>query len=274
MKSRQNSFLIRVQNATVFLKDQKVLNAINWTVGDRENWAVVGNNGSGKTTLLRLIFGELLPVEGGTVHWFNSEAWHGLLEIRQQVGFVSAEYQANYDQNVTGLEVVESGFFSSIGLWQKVPERQKQSAEEQMQFLGIEHLARRRYRDLSYGEARRVLLARALVNRPRLLILDEPCSGLDIPTRELFLDTLQKLARRTRLIYVTHHIEEILPAITHVLYLKNGQVVGQGNKERLLKDEALSRVLDCKVTIQPANGRYWLSGVSRPKRGGGLGSGS
>lgn len=274
MKSRQNSYLIRVQNATVFLKDHKVLNAINWTVGDHENWAVVGNNGSGKTTLLRLIFGELLPVEGGTVHWFNSEAWHGLLEIRQQVGFVSAEYQANYDQNVTGLEVVESGFFSSIGLWQKVPERQKQSAEEQMQFLGIEHLARRRYRDLSYGEARRVLLARALVNRPRLLILDEPCSGLDIPTRELFLDTLQKLARRTRLIYVTHHIEEILPAITHVLYLKNGQVMDQGKKERLLNGEALSRVLDCKVTIQPANGRYWLSGVSRPKRGGGLGSGS
>ena len=274
MGSRRNSYLIRIRNATVFLKDQRVLNAIDWTVGEKENWAVVGNNGSGKTTLLKLLFGELLPVEGGTVHWFGSDAWHGLFEIRRQVGFVSAEYQESYDQNVTGLEVVESGFFSSIGLWQKVPARQKQSAEGQMQFLGIEHLARRRFRSLSYGEARRVLLARALVNRPRLLILDEPCSGLDIPTRELFLTTLQKLSKRTRLIYVTHHIEEILPAITHILYLKNGQVVDQGNKERLLKDEVLSRVLGCKVRIQPANGRYWLGGVSLPRPGGGFGSGS
>ncbi len=274
MGARRNSYLIRIRNATVFLKDQRVLNAIDWTVGEKENWAVVGNNGSGKTTLLKLLFGELLPVEGGTVHWFGSDAWHGLFEIRRQVGFVSAEYQESYDQNVTGLEVVESGFFSSIGLWQKVPARQKQSAEGQMQFLGIAHLARRRFRSLSYGEARRVLLARALVNRPRLLILDEPCSGLDIPTRELFLATLQKLSKRTRLIYVTHHIEEILPAITHILYLKNGQVVDQGSKERLLQDAVLSRVLGCKVTIQPANGRYWLGGVSLSRPGGGFRSGS
>ena len=113
---------------------------------------------------------------------------------------------------------------------------------------------------MSYGEARRVLLARALVHRPTLLVLDEPCSGLDIPTRERFLETLQKLSRKTQMIYVTHHIEEILPAITHVLYLKNGAIFRQGNKDAMLQDKVLSEALGYPLTLTPAKGRYWVKG--------------
>ena len=232
-----SSFLVQIKNATVYLKDTLVLKSIDWTVRSGEHWALVGNNGSGKTTLLKLIFGELLPIDGGTVHWFNSRIWNGLADIREQVGYVSAEYQENYDRNVTGREVVESGFFASIGLWQKVNARQKQRAEECMHLLEIDHLSQKPFRSMSYGEARRVLLARALVHRPTLLVLDEPCAGLDIPTRERFLETLQKLARKTQMIYVTHHIEEILPAITHILYLKDGIIFRQGNKDSMLQDK-------------------------------------
>ena len=252
-----SAFLVQIKNATVYLQDTPVLKSIDWTVRPGEHWALVGNNGSGKTTLLKLIFGELLPIDGGTVHWFNSRQWNGLAEIRERVGYVSAEYQENYDRNVTGLEVVESGFFASIGLWRKVNAQQKQRAEACLDLLDIAPLARKPFRSMSYGEARRVLLARALVHRPPLLVLDEPCAGLDIPTRERFLATLQKLARKTQLIYVTYHIEEILPAITHVLYLKNGKVFRQGAKDAMLQNKILSEALEHPLSIYKNNGRYW-----------------
>ena len=258
-----SAFLVQIKNATVYLKNTAVLKAINWTARPGEHWALVGNNGSGKTTLLKLIFGELLPVEGGTVHWFNRRTWNGLADIREQVGYVSAEYQQNYDRNVTGLEVVESGFFASIGLWQNINARQKRRAETCLHHLEIEHLSKKPFQSMSYGEARRVLLARALVHRPTLLVLDEPCSGLDIPTRERFLENLQKLSRKTQLIYVTHHIEEILPAITHILYLKDGTIFRQGKKDSMLKDEILSEALGHPLTLHQHNGRYWA--VNRRK---------
>lgn len=255
-----STFLIQIKNATVHLQNTAVLKSVDWTVRPGENWALVGNNGSGKTTLLKLIFGELLPIDGGTVHWFNSREWNGLAEIRERVGYVSAEYQENYDRNVTGLEVVESGFFASIGLWRKVSSPQKQRAEECLTLLEIEHLGQKLFRSMSYGEARRVLLARALVHRPALLVLDEPCAGLDIPTRERFLNTLQKLARNTQMIYVTHHIEEILPAITHVLYLKDGKLFRQGSKDEMLQDHILSEALGYPLSLYKNNGRFWLRG--------------
>ena len=253
-----SGFLIQIQNATVYRQDTRVLHGIDWTVRPGEHWAIVGNNGSGKTTLLKLIFGELLPVAGGSVHWFNSRQWNGLAEIRERVGYVSAEYQENYDRNVTGLEVVESGLFSSIGLWEKVNARQKQRALDCLEQMEIGHLSAKRFRSMSYGEARRVLLARALVHQPELLILDEPCAGLDIPTRERFLETLEQLAGRTRMIYVTHHIEEILPAVTHILYMKEGRIFRQGPKTALLENQILSEALGYPLTVFHINGRYWL----------------
>ncbi|NIQ00233.1 MAG: ATP-binding cassette domain-containing protein [Nitrospinaceae bacterium] len=255
-----SSFLVQIKNASVYLGDTRVLKSIDWTVRPNESWALVGNNGSGKTTLLKLIFGELLPIEGGQVHWFGNREWTGLADVREKVGYVSAEYQQNYDQNVSGLQVVESGFFASIGLWDPVSAARKKRARECLHLMEIEHLADKPFYHMSYGESRRVLLARALVHRPALLILDEPCAGLDIPTRERFLATLQKLPRKTRMIYVTHHIEEILPAVSHVLYLKEGTVFRQGAKEAMLEDKVLSEALGYPLSVRKNNGRYWLKG--------------
>ncbi|MFQ5482721.1 MAG: ABC transporter ATP-binding protein [Nitrospinaceae bacterium] len=254
-------FLIEIRNATVYRQDTRALENVDWTLRPEESWAVVGNNGSGKTTLLKLIFGELLPLYGGSVNWFGSREWRGLAEIRRRMGFISPEFQQNYDRNPRAVEVVESGFFSTIGLWEDVKAHQKRAAMEWMRFLGIDRLAEERFHSLSYGERRRVLLARALVNEPALLVLDEPCAGLDIPTREKFLATLARLAKtRTRLVYVTHHVEEILPAITHVLFLKKGRVFAQGPKSRMLRPEAISEALDCPVSLSASEGRYWVTG--------------
>jgi iron complex transport system ATP-binding protein len=262
-----NSFLVEISNADVYIGEKKILSAINWTMMKDQNWAIVGNNGSGKTTLMKVIFGDLLPIYGEGVNWFGSREWTGLAEIREKVSLVSAEYQANYDKNIIGLDVVVSGFFSTIGLYEHVASKQIQEGMEWMDFLGITHLAKKYFHQMSYGEARRVILARALVNHPLLLVLDEPCSGLDIPTREIFLETLEKLAgkntpakNRANLIYVTHRIEEIIPAITHTLYMKGGQVIDQGTKGDMLTDNKLSKALGCDVTLKENDDRFWVTG--------------
>jgi len=263
-------FLLKVKDADVYLGGIKILSDINWTVETGESWAVLGNNGSGKTTLMKLVFGEILPINGEGVCWFGSSEWTGLQNIREKIGLVSAEYQADYDKNINGLAVVESGFFSTIGLYERVGKKQGREAREWMEFLGITHLEKKDFYSMSYGEARRVLLARALVNRPQLLILDEPCAGVDIPTRELLLETLEKLShdkgplgRKTHLIYVTHHIDEIIPSITHVLLLKDGKIFSQGHKRAVLTAQTLSGALDCAITLKKNQGRYWLTGSRR-----------
>lgn len=255
--------LIKIRNAVVHVNGYKVLSSINWTMLSQENWAIVGNNGAGKTTFMKLVFGELIPVHGGEVRWFGRPELTPMDQIRPKIGFVSAEYQENYRYNILGWEVVVSGLFSSVGIYEKISQRQKQTALEWMDFLGIGRLAQTGFRKMSYGEARRTLLARALVNHPCLLILDEPCTGLDIPTKEVFLRTLEKLsATQTRMIYVTHHIDEIMPFITHLLYLKNGEIYDQGAKEDMLTDSVLSGALDCPITLKKNDDRYWITGTS------------
>jgi len=265
-----STFLVEISDADVYIGEKKILSAINWTMMNDQNWAIVGNNGSGKTTLMKVIFGDLLPIYGEGVNWFGSREWTGLSEIREKVSMVSAEYQANYDKNISGLEVVVSGFFSTIGLYEIVASKHNTEALEWMDFLGITHLAKKSFHQMSYGEARRVILARALVNHPLLLILDEPCAGLDIPTREIFLETLEKLAgkstpanSRAHLIYVTHRIEEIVPAITHTLYMKDGKVLDHGTKHDMLKNSKLSNALGCNVTLKENDGRFWVTGCRR-----------
>ena len=136
-----------------------------------------------------------------------------------------------------------------------------------MDFLGITNLAGKRYRRMSYGEVRRILLARALVNHPALLILDEACNGLDIPAKEVFLSTIEKLSRtKTRMIYITHHIEEIVPTITHVLYMKDCQIFSQGKKQAMLKNKVLSNALNCRITLKKNAGRYWIASCAKNRQ--------
>ena len=255
------SWLIRIHNADVFLNGKQVLNSIDWTMRKKENWAVVGVNGAGKTSFMKLIFGELIPIDGGEVRWFDNEKHEPLIDARKRIGFVSADLQENYVPSTLCKNVVLSGFFSSIGLYKKATHKQIEIAAYWMEFLEIQNLSNEPIGKISYGEARRILLARALVNLPDLLILDEPCSGLDIPTKELFLHTLEKLAKtKTQLIYVTHHIDEILPLTTHVLFLKNGTIFSKGTKSKMLTGQQLSRAFDCHLELKQTSGRFWITG--------------
>ena len=217
--------LIVIKNVDVFRKGTLALRGINWAIQPGENWAVFGRNGSGKTTLLRLIAGDLTPAWGGGISRFGTENSHNLWEIRRRISLVSADLQTWHEYRQTALDVVVSGFFGSIGVHNTVAERQSLAARQWLQDYDLEELADRDIRTLSYGQLRILLIMRAMVTNPVMLLLDEPLSGLDKEVRSQVLNLLDSLASNgTVLVYVTHRISELPRSITKALVLKNGAV--------------------------------------------------
>ncbi len=217
--------LVEIKNVDVFRKGKLALHGINWTIKPGENWAVFGRNGSGKTTLLRLIAGDLAPALGGSISRFGTENSHNLWEIRRRISLVSADLQTWHEYRQTGLDAVVSGFFGSIGVHKAVAEHQTLAARQWLQDYDLGELADRDVRTLSYGQLRILLIMRAMVTNPMMLLLDEPLSGLDKEVRSQVLNLLDSLASNgTVLVYVTHRISELPRSITKALVLKNGVV--------------------------------------------------
>jgi molybdate transport system ATP-binding protein len=216
--------LVELKHATVAYGDHVVFKDLTWTVRRGENWAVVGPNGSGKTTLLGLITGDNLQAYANEVYLFGKRRGEGesIWDIRRRLGVVSPELQLQYRHPVPAREVILSGFFDSIGLYRKATEEQVALADQWLEFLGMTDRADRPFNRLSYGEKRLMLIVRAMVKSPELLILDEPCQGLDRSNREMVLALMQSIGNRgsTGLIYITHHQEELIPCIKQVLKLK------------------------------------------------------
>jgi molybdate transport system ATP-binding protein len=226
-----SEYLIRISNADVYQNGRKILDGIDWKIKRGENWAILGKNGAGKSTLVKVMRGDLHPALGGEVSRFGDQGQTDLWGFRKKTGYVSSELQANYDEPLTVREVVQSGFFSSIGLYNKVGPDQKKAAGRWIRFFGLERIAGRDVGAISYGEMRRTIVARAMVNNPEILILDEPCSGMDIQARSDFLSTLEKMAKDgTGIIFVTHHPEDLIPSITHILIMDKGRIVFSGGK--------------------------------------------
>ena len=224
--------LITIKNVDVFRKGKPVLHGINWMIRPGENWAVLGHNASGKTTLLRLISGDLAPAWGGSISRFGTETSHNLWEVRRRISLVSADLQAWHGYRQTGLDVVVSGFFGSIGVHNPVAEHQAAAARQWLQDYDLEVFADRDIQTLSYGQLRILLIMRAMVTNPVMLLLDEPLSGLDEKVGSQVLDLLDSLASKgTVLIYVTHRISELPLSVTKALILKNGTVDSFGDVE-------------------------------------------
>ena len=225
--------LVEMRHVTVTYGDLIVLKDLNWTVRRSENWAVVGPNGSGKTTLLGMITGDNLQAYANEVYLFGKKRGEGesIWDIRRRLGVVSPELQLQYRHPVPAREVILSGFFDSIGLYRKASKEQVTLADQWLEFLGMTDRADRPFNRLSYGEKRLMLIVRAMVKTPELLILDEPCQGLDRSNREMVLALMQSIGSggSTGLIYITHHQEELIPCINHVLKLqKDGHEVISG----------------------------------------------
>ena len=211
-------------NIHVAYGEQVVLDGLNWRVRRGEHWAVVGPNGSGKSTLMSLITGDNLQVYANEVRLFGKRRGEGesIWEIRRRIGVVSPELQLRYRKPVCVREVVLSGFFDSIGLYRRPDREQEAIADRWLEILGMAEKAGRLFTHLSYGEKRLALIARAMVKSPELLILDEPCQGLDRANREMVLALMERIGEQTTtgLIYITHHEEEMIPCIDHILKLE------------------------------------------------------
>jgi molybdate transport system ATP-binding protein len=229
--------LIEMKDTTVSYDGRVVLDRLNWVMRRGENWAVLGPNGAGKSTLVKLILGENLQAYANQIFLFGRRRGSGesIWDIRKRIGVVSAELQVQYRKRISAFEVIASGFYDSIGLYRAPTAEQKGVADRWVDFLGIKDLAKEPFLQLSFGQRRMILLARAMVKSPSLLIADEPCHGLDVPNRGKILAVLEKIGRtQTRLLYLTDRRDEIPGCITHVLRLEKGKVLQQGRKEEIV----------------------------------------
>ena len=238
--------LLRIQDADVDLDGIRALSGISWEVRAGENWAVLGKNGAGKSTLLRLVLGLEHPsaLDGppGTVERFGDGGESGILAARSRMALVSPALQAGYAYDLPAQEVVWSGFTGSIGLWDEPSAEERRRAAAVLEFFGLTRLAGRRLRSLSYGQQRRVFLARALVAAPDLLLLDEPFSGLDAVSRREARALLERLAASgQRFLLVTHRPADMPAAVNRVLVLESGRTVFSGTREEYAAREPGTR---------------------------------
>jgi molybdate transport system ATP-binding protein len=230
-KTASSPHLVSIRNASIFLGPRRVLRDVNWAMRTGEHWAVLGGNGAGKTTFLKLVLGDLHPALGGRVQRFEFTTRNTIWEVKRRIGWVSPELQAAYREDVTGAEVIGSGFFSSVGLRRKMSATQQRRVQTLARALGIEALAKKCALQTSFGEFRKLLLARALVHKPELLICDEPFDGLDAASRSSMAATLERAAANgASLLVVTHHADDLPVCMTHVARLAGGKIEFQGTR--------------------------------------------
>ena len=235
-----------------------ILKNINWDILPGENWSIVGLNGSGKTSLLKIISAYSLPSEGEVTILGKRFGSTDLRELRKSIGWVSSSLLENFYSGDTVNDIIISGKYASIGLYDQPEGNDYERAEELLHQFGSSYLNNRIYYTLSQGEKQKILLARALMGSPKLLIFDEPCTGLDIFARENFLALIELISiaqNAPTLLYVSHHLEEILSVFNHTMLLKQGSIHSSGKTEDVLTGQNLSDFYERHIEIEWLNKR-------------------
>ena len=237
-----------------------LLQDISWTVEPGEHWVVFGMNGSGKTTLLSIITGFKHYTEGNMRIFGENLTNDTILAARKKIGWVSASFFDKYYSKESALHIVLSGKSGALGLDDTITLQDVSYAKELLEELQLGDRMNHTFDMLSKGQRQNVLIARALFADPEILILDEPCTGLDIYNRSYLFRTIEALSKRKKLtiLYVTHYVEEILPMFDKTLLLRSGHIFAQGQTEELLNSETMKSFLGYDVDIQKVNGAYNL----------------
>lgn len=256
--------LIEFQNVTVARDGRRLLDAVSLTIREGEHAAILGPNGAGKTSLVRAIMREYYPSSPGpeTIFRFRGRDRWDAFDLRSHIGIVSSDLQQTFARPISGREVVLSGFFSSIGLFtHDVTPDMEEKADRILAFLGVAHLADRPMTAVSSGEARRLLIGRALVHDPKTLLLDEPSASLDLHALHILRKTLRKIARAgTGIILVTHNLHDIIPEISRVILMRDGTIWRDGPKPEILTDDAIGGLFAVPVHVVEAGGYYYATG--------------
>ncbi len=220
--------LVAIEHAHVWLGTRHVLQDITWRLLEHEHWLVTGANGAGKSSFLRLVHGQLRPALGGEIRWPALGDPRNVWTLRKRIAWVAAELQAGYRYPTTVRECVASGFESSIGLTRQPNDEERARVEEVLAQLELTEIAQRKLATLSYGQVRRALVARALVSRPRILLLDEPWEGLDQRNAALFNDHLRSVMAAGTQLVCSSHLDAHRKLFTHELVLERGAIASSG----------------------------------------------
>lgn len=262
MMTSEQRHLLDCRNLRVMRGQKAALDDFTLHIGADEHIAILGPNGCGKSTLIKTITRECYPVarENSSMSIFGQESWD-VFDLRQRLGIVSNELMLSCTGDASGRDVVLSGFFSSTGIYPNhvIDRELSELAEESLAELKIAHLADRPVREMSSGEARRVLIARALVHKPRALLFDEPCNSLDLAAQQSLRHTMSVLANTgTAIILVTHELADIVPEIQRVVLMKQGRIVADGPKETILQVNHLKSLFGVNVEMARRDGHYHL----------------
>ncbi|MCQ1535271.1 ABC transporter ATP-binding protein [Methanosarcina sp. KYL-1] len=253
--------LLELKNVTVVRGGKKVLDSVSLSIEPGEHVAIIGPNGSGKSSLIKTFTKEYHPLAGAdglVLKILGKETWN-VFELRELLGIVSGELQQTCCRPILALDAVLSGYFSSIGIYynHRVTPEMETRAREVLKFLEIPYLADRKMSELSTGEARKVLIARALVHDPLALVLDEPANSLDLKALHTFRESVRKIARSGKsVILVTHNLQDVIPEISRVVLIREGKIIRDGPKEEVLTDSNLSELFSLSVKVLEKEGYY------------------
>jgi iron complex transport system ATP-binding protein len=253
-------------NQLTIERDKAILDKIDWHVKRGENWVILGPNGSGKTTLLKSLVGYFPPTSGDIEVLGKTFGRHNWNHLRLQIGLVSSSIQQRIEDHEPAVDVVVSGKYAQVNYWGRIFKKDRLRALEHMKMMGCDYLDGKNWLTFSQGEKQRLLIARALMTRLEILILDEPCAGLDPVAREHFLESIDALAAERPelpIILVTHHVEEITPSFSHALIMKQGKVVSQGVISKSLTSAHLSTAFSAPLRLRKSAGRFQLSTNSK-----------
>lgn len=244
--------LISMKNVTVKKQGKTLLNNLNWKVNKGENWVILGLNGSGKTTLLKLIMAEYWSTQG-QVEVLNTRFGQGdIPNMRTKIGVVGSFIAERLPANMMAEKIVLTGKYKSSMLYKEYGETELNEARQMLTVIGGKHLLGRIYGSLSQGEKQLLLIARSLMEKPEIIILDEATSGLDLFAREKLLTQVEKISELPHaptILYVTHHAEEITDKMSHILLLRRGEIVAQGPKKNIITPQVLENFYESPVNI-------------------------
>ena len=249
--------LIELSHASVMRGEEVVIKEMCLRIEVGEHVAILGPNGCGKSTLVRTLAREFYPLQrpGSFIRLFGREVWN-VFELWSLLGIVSNHFPTP-SRSVNGRELVIGSFFSSVGVWpnQHVTKEMEERADAALAMMDATHLADRDYDELSSGEARRILIARALVHNPKALLLDEPTTSLDLSAQHELREAMRRLAQSgIAILLVTHHLSDIIPEIDRIVMIKSGRIVADGPRSKLLAKEPIENLFGIEVDIAERNG--------------------